>query len=79
VLSLCSQQCGLSWRVIWNKRADYNAAFANFDMEEVAAMDDAAVRGKPHPTRNLAATCAPPSAGCLLRVVLLWDTFPATF
>ena len=44
VLSLCSQQCGLSWRVIWNKRRDYNEAFHGFDMQRVAAMDEASVR-----------------------------------
>ena len=44
VLSLCSQQCGLSWRVIWNKRADYRQAFHNFDMRQLAAMDELSVR-----------------------------------
>ena len=44
VLSLCSQQCGLSWRVIWNKRAEYRQAFHNFDLQQVAAMDDASIR-----------------------------------
>ena len=37
-LSLCSQQCGLSWSVIWNKRSDYQQAFHGFDMQRVAAM-----------------------------------------
>jgi DNA-3-methyladenine glycosylase I len=43
-LSLCSQQCGLSWSVIWNKRSDYQQAFHGFDMQRVAAMDEASVR-----------------------------------
>ena len=44
VLSLCSQQCGLSWRVIWDKRRDYNEAFHSFDLQRVAAMDEASGR-----------------------------------
>ena len=28
-LSLCTQQCGVSWRIVWNKRLHYAAAFHN--------------------------------------------------
>ena len=40
-LSLCTQQCGVSWRIVWNKRHFYEAAFKNWDMRRVAAMSDA--------------------------------------
>ena len=39
--SLCTQQCGVSWRIVWNKRHFYKAAFKNWDMGRVAAMSDA--------------------------------------
>ena len=37
-LSLASQQAGVSWRIVWNKRAHYAAAFHDWDMAKVAAM-----------------------------------------
>ncbi len=39
-LSLITQQCGVSWRLVWNKRHHYTAAFHNFNMERVAAMTE---------------------------------------
>ena len=40
-LMLASQQCGVSWRVVWNKRHHYRAAFRNWDLRAVAAMGEA--------------------------------------
>ena len=40
-LSLCTQQCGVSWRIVWNKRHHYEAAFHNWDLARVASMSDA--------------------------------------
>ena len=40
-LSLASQQAGVSWRVVWNKRLHYCDAFHGWDMRKVAAMTDA--------------------------------------
>ena len=40
-LSLCTQQCGVSWRIVWNKRHHYAAAFHNWDLARVAMMTDA--------------------------------------
>ena len=40
-LSLASQQAGVSWRIVWNKRHDYKAAFYNWDMRKIAAMGEA--------------------------------------
>jgi hypothetical protein len=39
-VQLCMQvfQCGLSWRMVLNKRADITAAFRNFVVEDVARM-----------------------------------------
>lgn len=34
-------QSGLSWNTIWLKRPAFRRAFANFDVDQVAAMDDA--------------------------------------
>ena len=42
-LSLEGAQAGLSWETILNKRANYRAAFDNFDPALVAAYDDAKV------------------------------------
>ncbi len=42
-LSLEGAQAGLSWETILNKRANYRAAFDNFDPVRVAAYDDAKV------------------------------------
>ena len=39
-LSLCTQQCGISWRIVWNKRHFYADAFHGFRMDRVAAMTD---------------------------------------
>lgn len=39
-LSLASQQAGVSWRIVWNKRAHYAAAFQQWDMVKVAAMTE---------------------------------------
>lgn len=39
-LSLCTQQAGVSWRVVWNKRHEYRAAFKDWDMWAVAAMTE---------------------------------------
>lgn len=39
-LSLCTQQCGISWRVVWAKRAHYTAAFHDWDVDKVARMSD---------------------------------------
>ena len=39
-LSLCTQQAGISWRVVWNKRLAYREAFCNFDMRSVAQMNE---------------------------------------
>ena len=40
-LSLCTQQCGVSWKIVWNKRHHYEAAFHNWDLARVASMSDA--------------------------------------
>ena len=37
-LSLCTQQCGVSWRIVWNKRHHYEAAFHGWDRRKVAQM-----------------------------------------
>src|SRR3990167_5419604 len=37
-------QAGLSWLTILNKRESFRAAFAGFDMDKVAAFDDADVK-----------------------------------
>lgn len=42
-LSLEGAQAGLSWETILNKRANYRAAFDNFEPAVVAAYDDAKV------------------------------------
>lgn len=42
-LSLEGFQSGLSWRTILAKREGFRAAFAGFDLEQVAAFDDADV------------------------------------
>jgi DNA-3-methyladenine glycosylase I len=39
-LSLASQQAGISWRIVWNKRHHYRRAFHQWDLGKVAAMDD---------------------------------------
>lgn len=43
ILSLCSQQAGVSWRVVWSKREAYDRCFADFDLASTAAMTDADV------------------------------------
>lgn len=40
-LSLASQQAGVSWRLVWNKRHHFAEAFHGWDMRRVAAMGDA--------------------------------------
>jgi DNA-3-methyladenine glycosylase I len=40
VLSLCTQQAGVSWRLVWAKREAYRAAFHGLELEHVAAMGD---------------------------------------
>ena len=40
ILSLCTQQAGISWKIVWNKRDAYRQAFYNFDMERVSNMND---------------------------------------
>mmetsp|Transcript_22873 Transcript_22873/g.42769 ORF Transcript_22873/g.42769 Transcript_22873/m.42769 type:complete len:276 (-) Transcript_22873:688-1515(-) len=40
VISLCSQQAGVSWSVVWKKRHAYQAAFFDWDLDKVAAMCD---------------------------------------
>jgi len=43
-LILESSQAGLSWSTILQKREGYRKAFANFDVEEVAAFDEEKVK-----------------------------------
>ena len=43
-LILESSQAGLSWSTILKKREGYRKAFANFDVEEVAAFDEEKVK-----------------------------------
>ncbi len=43
-LILESAQAGLSWRVVFNKRAGYRKAFANFDPKKVAKFGAAEIR-----------------------------------
>lgn len=40
-LSLATQQCGVSWKIVWNKREHYAIAFHNWDMSRVALMTNA--------------------------------------
>jgi len=56
-LCLASQQAGLSWRVVWNKREGYAAAFHDWDMRAIAAMGEA----------DIDALCAPGWAGRVLQ------------
>ncbi|KAL1520284.1 hypothetical protein AB1Y20_023750 [Prymnesium parvum] len=44
-LSLCTQQCGISWKIVWSKREHYGAAFHSWDMRRVAAMGAAELDG----------------------------------
>ena len=44
-LSLCTQQCGVSWRIVWNKRHHYEEAFHSWDVRKVAAMGEADLEG----------------------------------
>lgn len=39
-LSLCTQQCGVSWSIVWNKRLHYKAAFHDWDIQKVAGMNE---------------------------------------
>lgn len=39
-LSLCTQQCGVSWKVVWNKRHHYRDAFRGWDMRAIARMTE---------------------------------------
>ena len=39
-LSLASQQAGVSWRIVWNKRTHYSEAFHEWDMAKIAAMNE---------------------------------------
>ena len=43
MLTLEGAQAGLSWDVVLRKRAGYRAAFHDFDVARVAAMDDSAL------------------------------------
>jgi DNA-3-methyladenine glycosylase I len=40
-LSLITQQCGVSWEIVWKKREHYRQAFCDWDMHRVAAMTEA--------------------------------------
>ena len=40
-LMLCTQQCGISWNIVWNKRHHYRQAFHGWNMARVAAMTEA--------------------------------------
>lgn len=40
IISLCSQQAGVSWRIVWNKREAYRDAFHGWDMHKIAAMSE---------------------------------------
>lgn len=40
MLSLCTQQCGISWKIVWDKRHHYKEAFYGWNMERVAAMTE---------------------------------------
>ncbi|GAO99384.1 DNA-3-methyladenine glycosylase I [Fructobacillus ficulneus] len=40
LLTLELFQSGLSWRTVLNKRANFQAAFADFDVDQVATFDD---------------------------------------
>lgn len=54
-LCLEGAQAGLSWRTVLDKRARYREVFHSFDIERVAAMDDAALEallGDPGIIRN---------------------------
>ena len=55
LLTLEGAQAGLSWRTILNKRANYRAAFANFDVHKVARFNRrkiAALMANPGIVRN---------------------------
>ena len=55
MLTLEGAQAGLSWEVVLKKRADYRAAFHDFDLHRVAAMTDdelEALRDNPGIVRN---------------------------
>jgi DNA-3-methyladenine glycosylase I len=55
LLTLEGAQAGLSWSTILNKRANYRAAFANFDVRKVARFDRlkiAALMANPGIVRN---------------------------
>ena len=55
MLTLEGAQAGLSWDVVLRKRAGYRAAFHDFDVERVAAMEDSALldlRNDPGIVRN---------------------------
>ncbi len=45
MLVLEGAQAGLSWACILNKRENYRAAFDNWDIEKIAAYDDAKISG----------------------------------
>lgn len=40
MLTLEMFQSGLSWATIWRKRAAFDEAFANFDIQQIASFDD---------------------------------------
>jgi DNA-3-methyladenine glycosylase I len=44
-LSLASQQAGVSWRIVWNKRHHYRDAFKEWNMDEIAAMTESDLDG----------------------------------
>jgi DNA-3-methyladenine glycosylase I len=44
MLNLEGAQAGLSWSTILNKRAGYRAAFANWDVKQIAAFDEEKVQ-----------------------------------
>jgi DNA-3-methyladenine glycosylase I len=60
-LSLVTQQCGVSWQTVWNKRESYEQAFCGWDMKRVAAM------GGENLDKSLDELCGERWAGKLLR------------
>lgn len=48
MLTLELFQAGLSWSTVWQKRAAFNKAFANFDVQKIAAFGDQEVEDLMH-------------------------------
>jgi len=40
-LSLITQQCGVSWKIVWKKREHYREAYHGWDMWKVSTMTEA--------------------------------------